>query len=221
MTFSSSLADDPRPLVLDTSVLINLHACTYGERVLTAIANDIVVLDIVAGELEHETSRKNGDHGFLHGLIVRGKVTVVGMTDAEYELFTTLSGGSPSLDDGEAATIAIAANRAFRAVRDARKGRARAAALMDGEEPGWSVGLLQQPSVVQSLGQHLAADAIYLALRYGRMRIPAECSDSVVALIGQERARECTCLPNFKNLSREAPPSAPTEAVRQGHGATE
>lgn len=91
--------------------------------------------DIVAAELEHETSRKNGDHGFLHGLIAGGKVTVAGMTDAEYELFATLSGGSPSLDDGEAATIAIAARRSLRAVVDERKGRIRAAALMDGVEP--------------------------------------------------------------------------------------
>lgn len=206
MTFSSSLADDGRPLVLDTSVLINLHACTYGEQVLTVLANDIVVPDIVAGELKHETSRKNGDHDFLHGLIERGKATIAGMTDAEYELFGTLSGGSPSLDDGEAGTIAIAACRGLRAVIDERKGRARAAALMDGDEPGWSLDVLQHPSVVRSLGEHLAADAVYLALRDGRMRIPAECGDEVVELIGPERALECPCLPNFKKLSRNGHP---------------
>jgi predicted nucleic acid-binding protein len=218
MTFSSSLVDDRRPLVLDTSVLINLHACTYGERVLTVIANDIVVPDIVAGELEHETSRKTGDHSFLHGLIARGKVTVASMTDADYELFATLSGGSPSLDDGEAATVAIAAGRGFRAVVDERRGRARAAALMDGEEPGWSLDLLWHPSVVRSLAEQLVADAVYLALRHGRMRIPPECGDEVVALIGRARALECSCLPNFKNLSRDAAPSMQTQtqaSVRQ------
>ncbi|WLA47902.1 DNA-binding protein [Bradyrhizobium elkanii] len=204
MTFSSSLADDRRPLVLDTSVLINLHACTYGEHVLTSIANVIVVSDIVARELEHETSRKNGDHSFLHGLIARGKVTVAGMTDEEFELFATLTAGSPSLDDGEAATISIAASRRFRAVIDERKGRARAASLMTGEEPGWSLDLLRHPSVLQSVDELQANDAVYLALRHGRMRIPAQCADYVVGLIGRERALECSCLPNFKNLAREA-----------------
>jgi len=212
MTFSSFLADDLRPLVLDTSVLINLHACTYGERVLTAITNDIVVPDLVARELEHETSRRNGDHSFLRGLIARGKVVEASMIEAEYELFATLSGGSPSLDDGEAATIAIAARRSFRAVVDERKGRVRAAAFMDGEEPGWSLDLLRHPSVVRSLGARLAADVVYLALRHGRMRIPAECGDEVVELIGRERALECSCLPNFKNLSREAALYVPTQA---------
>ncbi|MGE3702815.1 MAG: PIN domain-containing protein [Hyphomicrobiaceae bacterium] len=212
MTFSSSLANDRRPLVLDTSVLINLHACTYGKRVLTAITNEIVVSDIVAGELEHETSRKNGEYIFLRDLIARSKVTIVGMTDAEYEIFATLSGGSPSLDDGEAATIAIAAGRGFRAVIDERKGRARAVQLLDDEEPGWSLDVLRHPRVVQSLGEHLAAEALFLALRDGRMRIPAESDNEVVGLIGRVRALECSSLPNFKDLLRQAVPSAPPQA---------
>ena len=199
MTFSSSLADEHRTLVLDTSVLINLHACTYGERVLTAIPNDIVVPDVVEGELKRETGRMDGSQNFLHGLMERGKVTVAGMTDAEYELFATLTGGSQPLDDGEAATIAIAADRGFRAIVDERKGRTRAAALMSGEEPGWSLDLLRHPRVVQSLGLQ-AADAVYLALRHGRMRIPAQFGESVLHLIGRDRAIECTCLPNFKSL---------------------
>ena len=207
MTFSSSLTDDRRPLVLDTSVLINLHACTFGERVLAAIVNDIVVSDIVAEELEHETSRNSGDHSFLHSLIARGKVSVTGMADAEYELFATLAAGFRSLDDGEAATIAIAASRGFRAVIDERKGRARAAALMTGEEPGWSLDLLRHPSVLQALDELQASDAVYLALRHGRMRIPAQYGEYVVGLIGRERALECPCLPNFKNLVEEAPVS--------------
>lgn len=204
MTFSSSLADDRKPLVLDTSVLINLRACTYGEWVLTAIMHDIVVPDIVAGELERETSMKNGDHDFLQNIIAGGKVTVTGMTDAEYELFATLSGGPSSLDDGEAATIAIAMFRGFRAVIDEQKGRSRAESVMDGVEPRWSLNLLRHPSVVQSLGEYRATDAVYLALRHGRMRIPAERGNEIVKLIGRERALECPCLPNFKNLLRGA-----------------
>jgi len=224
MTFSSSLADDRRPLVLDTSVLINMHACTYGERVLTNVDNDIVIHDIVARELEHETSRKNGDHGFLHALKASGKVTVTGMTSEECELFAILSSGSPSLDDGEAATIAIAVRRGFRALIDERKGRARAAALMDDKEPGWSLDLLLHPIVVESLGAHLVADAVYLALRFGRMRIPPERGDQVVKLIGLERALECTCLPNFKNLAAKVEIPTPMQAeanVRQDQSGTE
>ena len=77
MTFSNSQGDDLGPLVIDTSVLINLHACTFGERVLATITNCIVVPDIVMSELEHESSRQNGDASFLHNLAAEGRVSIV------------------------------------------------------------------------------------------------------------------------------------------------
>ena len=207
MTLSSSLTDDPRPLVLDTSVLINLHACTFGERILMAIPNAMVVPNIVADELNTETGRRNGDHGFLHGLAAKGKISIVAMTDDEYHLFAALTSGTPSLDDGEAATIAVAARREFRAVIDERKGRAQAVARMGGEEPGWTLDLLQHPVAHRSLGDVALTEAIYLALREGRMRIPQEHGDAIVTLIGMERALNCTCLPNYKGLRKSSPSS--------------
>jgi hypothetical protein len=72
MSCSSSLIDVADPLILDTSVLINLHACKYGERILASIPNDVVVSEIVVGELEHETSRQNGEHRFLYDLVTGG-----------------------------------------------------------------------------------------------------------------------------------------------------
>ena len=200
MTFSSSLTDDPRPLVIDTSVLINLHACTFGERILAAVPNVIVVPDVVADELDTEMGRSNGDHGFLHGLAGKGKISIVTMTDDEYEIFAALTSSSPSLDDGEAATIAVAAGRNLRAVIDERKGRAQAVTRMDGEEPGWTLDLLQHAAAHRSLGDANLTEAIYLALREGRMRIPREHGDAIVALIGMERALHCSCLPNYKGL---------------------
>ena len=203
MTYSSSLADESRSLVLDASVLINLHASNYGERILTAIPNDIVVPKIVAGELEHETSRKNGEHNFLYDLIIRGKVTIADMTDEEFDLFADLTSGSPSLDDGEAATIAIAANRKLLPIIDEKKDRTRASNLMAGQQPDWSLDLLRHPIVLHILEDAHANDALYLALRDGRMRVPAEFSEYAVDLIGIERALDCSCLPNFKRLVRK------------------
>jgi predicted nucleic acid-binding protein len=198
MSCSSSLIDIVDPLVLDTSVLINLHACKYGERILTAIPNDVVVPEIVAGELEHETSRRNGEHGFLHGLMTDGIVTLATMTEAEYEIFSDLTSTSPSLDDGEAATIAIAAARQLLPVIDERRGRSRASALIQTRTPGWSLDLFRHPTVIAVLGDQPAVEALYLALRDGRMRIPSESGDGVIALIGMERSRDCTCLPGYR-----------------------
>jgi len=198
MTFSSYLADNETPLVLDTSVLINLHACTYGERILTALPHEIIVPEVVAKELEHETSKTNGEHGFLHNLADSGKVHITAMTEAETEIFAKLITGSPSLDDGEAATIAIATARNLLPVIDEKKGRAKAANLQPHRLPGWSLDLLRHQSVLHHLSDEDAIDALYLALRIGRMRIPEECCDEVVRLIGVERAKECICLPGYR-----------------------
>lgn len=106
MMCSISPSDNMTPFVLDTSVLINLHASGHGARILSSLPNDILVPEIVASELEHETSKNNGEHQFIHDLVTTKKVTIVTLDEHEYELFRSLVSGSPSLDDGEAATIA-------------------------------------------------------------------------------------------------------------------
>lgn len=198
MNCSSSLIDFASPLVIDTSVLINLHACNYGAQILAAIPNDFIIPDIVAGELEHETSRRNGEYGFVNALVADGIVTLTNLTDEEYELFQTLTSTSPSLDDGEAATIAVAAARCLLPLIDERRGRARAQTLLKARAPGWSLDLFCHPAVSVALGHQTAVEALYLALRDGRMRIPAENADSVIAIIGMERSRDCTCLPEYR-----------------------
>ena len=200
MTHSSSLVDDFRPFVFDTSVLINLYACTYGERILAALSNAIIVPQAVAGELEHETSRKNGECRFLQSLLALGRATLGKMTDKENMLFANLVSGSRSLGDGEAATIAIAANRQLFPLLDDRKARALAIHALSGQEPGWSLDLFRHSSVTTALGDTTAINALYLALRDGKMRIPVESTEHVIGLLGIERARKCTCLPDYRKL---------------------
>ena len=197
MGYSSYLNNNHEPLVLDTSVLINLRASMNGGRVLAAVPNKIIVPQIVAGELNHEVSSKNGDNLFLHNLISDGIINVTDLTDEEYIIFQQLTCVSPSLDDGEAATISIAVARQLIPVIDERKGRARAGVLMNGREPLWSLDILRHPSVISALGDQ-AIKALYLALRDGRMRIPTATTDFVISLIGVERAKDCTCLPGYR-----------------------
>lgn len=203
MTYSSSLANEPSPLILDTSVLINLHASRHGGRILTALPHDILVPEIVAGELEHETSKINGEHQFIQELGASGKVRLIGLSEREYEVYATLVSGSPSLDDGEAATIALAACRKHLPVIDERKGRLRAQALCRGRLPGWSLDVFRHPRVVAVLGATDSIDALYFALRDGRMRIHEDHCDHVVSLIGVPRALECNSLPGYKVRRKE------------------
>lgn len=197
MTFSSSLTSDRRPLVIDTSVLINLNACTYGERILLAVPDEIFVPEAVVDELTHETSRKNGGHSFLQNMLHAGTAVAAELSDEEYEIFGQLTSNTNSLDDGEAATIAVSVKRNYVPVIDEKKGRARAAGLMTAV-PGWSLDLLLHPMVITTLGNSAAIEALYLALRIGRMRIPPETLEHVISLIGEERSVECTCLPGYQ-----------------------
>lgn len=198
MTYSISRADDMIPLVLDTSVLINLHASTHGGRILSSLPNDILVPEIVASELGHETSKNNGEHQFIHDLVATRKVRIVALDEREYEVFANLVSGSSSLDDGEAATIATAACRCYLPIIDERKGRQRAQEHVPGKQPGWSLDLFRHPKVVAELGVALSIEALYFALRDGRMRIQEAHCDHVVSLIGVQRALECNCLPGYK-----------------------
>lgn len=198
MTYSIFHANDMMPLVLDTSVLINLHASTHGGRILSALPNDILVPEIVASELEHETSRNNGEHKFIQDLVTTRKIRITVLDEREYEIFESLVSGSPSLDDGEAATIATAAFRICMPIIDDRKGRQRAQECVPRKQLGWSLDLFRHPKIVSELGESLSIDALYFALRDGRMRIQESLCDHVVSLIGVHRALECNCLPGYK-----------------------
>ncbi len=198
MVYSNSLASDGRSLVLDTSVLINLHGCTLGEPILEALPNNILVAGVVVEELESETSRRNGEHSFLNKLIGNGKVERVELTKDETSLFQRLVAGSSSLDDGEAATIAVAYNRQVLPVVDERRGRNWISESSMTVPTCWSLDLLLHPQVKAALGAARVVEAVYLALRNARMRVPDEFCDDVVALIGEERAIECNCLPGYK-----------------------
>lgn len=198
MICSSSLTDDLTPLVLDTSVLINLHACSYGEQILTAIPNAITVSDIVVRELAHETSRVNGEHQFLENLLAQQKVRQVPLDDAGWAIFEKLTTSSQSIGDGEAATIAIATTWSHRPVIDDAKGRKSAEVLIGERTAAWSLDLFVHPNVKKGLENNGYIEAIYLALREGRMRIEEKRCDTVVKLIGAERALHCTSLPGFK-----------------------
>lgn len=198
MTCSSCLADDLTPLILDTSVLINLSACSYGEQILATIPNEILVSDVVVQELGHETSHSNGENQFIRNLISQEIVTVVQLDNSGYAIFEKLICSPGSLDDGEAATIAAAAISGAIPVIDERKGRARTKTLADVKTAAWSLDLLVHPTVQAKLpdGEYVAA--LYYALRDGRMRIDEERCDAVVKLIGIERALQCISLPGFK-----------------------
>ncbi len=191
MNFLSSVTDEELVLVIDTSVLISLYACTYGEQILSAIPNKIIVPQIVVSEFERGTQDKN----FLPTLANKKIVELSELTDEEDELFEKFI---LTLDDGESATIAIAINRNILPVIDERKGRGFLIGLNANIVAGWSLDLIRHSKVISKLGSPDDLEALFLALYESHMRIPEERAEEIIALIGEDRARKCTCLPGYK-----------------------
>lgn len=198
MTPSSFLVDLRSPLVLDTSVLVNLNASQIGKTILTILPNSIVVPRIVEEEIRRTVHREHSGSAFLQHLCEANVIEIVDLDDAEWGYFEQLTSGPRSLDDGEAAAISVAAARSSIPVIDERKGRSRARSFIPVMEPAWSLDLLWHAHVVAELGHKAAIHAVYLALRDGRMRIPKERADEVVLLLGEKRARDCASLPDYR-----------------------
>lgn len=190
MNFSNIIANPQLPLVIDTSVIVNLNACSFGEQILRAVPNKVIVSQIVADELELDQS----DDLFLRHLVTSELVELSELTDDEFEIYKDLVG---NLGDGESATIAIAVNRQIFPFIDDRKGREQAIRLQTNLDPAWSLNLLRHPEVLLHLGSPADVDAVYFALLYGRMRIPDAFTEDVIQLIGEERAKNCVSLPKY------------------------
>ncbi|MBL0185190.1 MAG: DNA-binding protein [Candidatus Obscuribacter sp.] len=193
MNFSRIINNQALPLAFDTSIIVNLQACTFGKQIIAAVPNPIIIAQIAADELKPGTIER----AFLDDLISSNLVQLSELTDPEYLEYESLL---TTLDDGESATIALSITRQFFPFIDERKGRAKATEGQSTLDPGWSLDLLRHPNAVAVLGSPSDADAVYLALKEGRMRIPEARVNDVISLIGMQRASECVSLPNYKKL---------------------
>lgn len=198
MICSSFLADTTATIVLDTSVIINLHACGLGERILATIPNRVVLPQAVIGELEREAERSDAELAFAKALVDQKIAELVWLDERSFGIFEKLISGSPSLGDGEAATIALASTNNAVPVIDERKGRSRAATLLGMSALPWSLDLLVHPAVQNVLTEAERIETLYDALRNGRMRIDDGRCEAVASFIGIQRALQCTSLPNYK-----------------------
>ena len=190
MNFSNVIADPQYPLVIDTSVVVNLNACSFGTQILQAVPNKIIVAQIAADELKAGTS----DQIFLNDVVEAQLIELSDLSTDEFEIYGKIVG---KLGDGESATIAVELKRQIFPIIDDIKARDKTAELLPELEPGWSLDLLRHPHVLVQLGSPGDVDAIFMALFGGRMRVPNDKTEEVIQLIGEDRAKECRSLPGY------------------------
>ena len=196
MVCRSCLDERPAPVVLDTSVVINLNATGCADTILRALPNRCVVVDQVSLELQVGRRTGRGDADALATLIEQKLVDHAQLGDTGMRHFASLVSGSAAetLDDGEAGTIASALEQGAVALVDERKAIRICAELFPRLGIGCTVDVLAQSHVQAALGSSLA-DAVFNALDRGRMRVPDQYRQWVLDLIGKERAAGCRSLP--------------------------
>ena len=195
MVCRSCLNENPAPVVVDTSVIINLNASGCADTILRALPNRCVVVEDVSVELQAGRLTGRGDADALAVLVQQHLVEQAHLGNSGQSYFETLVSGSAAatLDDGEAATIACAIERRAVALIDERKAMRICAERFPNLQVGSTMDLFAHRDVQAALGSRLT-DAIFNALDRGRMRVPDHYGQWVVDLIGSERAAGCRSL---------------------------
>ena len=185
------------PLAVDTSVAINLNATGCASAVIEAIPNDLIMVNAVREELNNGAGKGRADAELTSRLVEGGLITIVRLGQVGESLFQQLvSGGADqTLDDGEAATIALAVETGAVALIDERKATRICAERFPSVLLASSVDLIAHPGVQRALGLQALAQAVFSALQRARMNVHPHHLEWVVGLVGPERAAQCGSLP--------------------------
>jgi predicted nucleic acid-binding protein len=192
----SKLIDPLKPAVLDTSVVINLAATGVAGRILAALPMPAIVLDSVKDDLARNSDSDRPALEVLTKLIATQAVRLEKSSDLNEGYFESLvAGSSPdTLDDGEAATIALALEKNATAILDERKAlricRENYAALQTAS----TIDILSHPSVARVLGPDILRDAVKKSLE-AHMRIFPEHIEWLVELLGVETVSKYESVP--------------------------
>jgi predicted nucleic acid-binding protein len=200
---STFLIDPLIPLVADTSTVINLMATGCARTILGALPNPILVVDVILGELDTGRARGRVHADLFEEIIDAGHVAIVSLGDIGWMHFEMLVAGAAqeTIDDGEAATIAYAAEHCAVAILDERKGTRICASRFPDVNSISTMDVLLHPKVQETLGEFAFPDAVFAALRDARMAVFPHHLNEVVRLIGPERASQCPSLPTAARLS--------------------
>ena len=196
MVCCASFDDVSVPAVADASVIINLNASGCTRAILDALPQSVLVTETVASELADGRTSGRSDADALFALSEGGGIEVAALTDTELQHFMSLVRGpaSETLDDGEAATIAAALERAGTALIDERKAHRTCAQRFQGFMIGCTIDLLAHPNVEAVLGRDGLTDAVFGSLQRARTSVLPWHLQWVVERIGSGRAATCVSL---------------------------
>ncbi len=173
MQSPSKLDLSEAPLVLDTSVLINLIASNQIESVAAALVRPLFIEECVAKECSRDPRDGSSGRLLIDRLESAGVLRVIKLDEQETDRFIALVGATApdDLGDGEAATLACALKRGCAAI-DERKATRIAVRDFPDLRLFTSLDLFCSPNCFVRLGRDGVANAVQAAIQNGRMRVP-------------------------------------------------
>lgn len=184
-------------LVADASVWINLVAGGRAADIIRALAKRPQIPRIALDELERGRDKGRRTAAALSEIIKSGLVAVAELPEAAEETYLSLVAGpvSQTLDDGEAATLALALEVGAVAIIDERKAINLARNRFPELRIASTTELLLSDVVQSVLSTDELGSVLYAALREARMRVPGKFLEAVCTCLGAERASDCASLP--------------------------
>lgn len=185
------------PLVADASVWINLVASGLALEVLRALPSPTMIPRIALDELERGREKGHSAYAGVTPLIAEGYASVVDLPEEAEDTYLTLVAGpaSQTLDDGEAATLALALHFGATALIDERKAIRIAAARFPNLIVATTTDVLLRTNLSSILGEAKLATGLFAALTQARMRVPVHLQDQVCECLGPDQAQLCLSLP--------------------------
>ena len=183
-----------RVLVPDTSVLINLLATPFADRVIASVGSEWVYTELVHRELIVPAAYGASNEAGLEQLLERGLVRIVQMSRNTENLAISLMSGSTteSLGGGEATTIAYAGSCVdAEAIIDDRKACRLGLERFPRLRVSTTMSILREPAVEACLGRELLAAGVEAALRDARAAVARADFPWILQLIGRERLADC------------------------------
>lgn len=198
MSLPSTSIESSAHLVLDASVAINLLATGIAGRLCELLACPISMETRAYREVRRHPIPGRDHSAELGKLIEAGTLVVRELSQTGLEIFYELASADipGGLDDGEAATIALALTLPSQsiAVLDERKAKKLLSARWPAQVSFYTIDLLSDIRITSAMAAKDSADAIFDALTHARMRVPPEARQWVISVIGTERAARCPSL---------------------------
>ncbi|UYH55540.1 hypothetical protein N6L26_02955 [Qipengyuania sp. SS22] len=185
------------PLVADASVWINLVASGLATDVLRALPTPTMIPRIALNELKRGQEKGHSAYAGVTPLIAEGHAAVIDLPEEAEDTYLNLVAGPArqTLDDGEAATLALALHFGATALIDERKAISIAAAQYPDLIVATTTDVLFRTNVRSTLDEATFATGLFAALTQARMRVPEHLLVQVCACLGSERAQLCLSLP--------------------------